>query len=243
KPRHAVVDPPRQLADFGMQRPSERDVHFLQAATDAEQRDAAGDAGFRQRQRDIVAKDIVGFMALMRLGPEPRRMDIGTGAGQDDAVDGIEQRTDIGDLGRAREHQRQRTCDFRDRAEIPLADHLGSKSVFDAMGVSNHTDDGPSHRSTFTISGKHILCPVAIPDQYAVLAQPRCYFRVKAWFASIGSPACNPAALSAVAAASSDPFSHGSFATMPRVTGSPSQPPKSSGQRPFGTTSTEIGPR
>src|SRR5882724_3906136 len=42
-----------------------------------------------------------------------------------------------------------------------------------------------------------------------------------------------PAGLSA-------PFHHGNFASIPRVTGSPSAPPKSSGHRPFGTTSAEM---
>ena len=47
QPRHAVVHAPGQFADFGMQRAAERDVHLLQAAADAEQRHAAGDAGLR----------------------------------------------------------------------------------------------------------------------------------------------------------------------------------------------------
>ena len=64
-----------------------------------------------------------------------------------------------------------------------------------------------------------------------------CYFRVKASLASIPSTPGKPAARSAVAAGLSAPFSHGNFAWIPRVTGSPSTPPKSSGQYPFGTTS------
>ena len=52
-----------------------------------------------KRQREVVAMDIVGFMPCVRLGLEPRRMNIGAGAGQHDAVDGIQQRPDIGDLG------------------------------------------------------------------------------------------------------------------------------------------------
>ena len=52
-----------------------------------------------------------------------------------------------------------------------------------------------------------------------------------------GSAVGNPAAFIALAAGSSAPFSHFNFASIPRVTGSPSGPPKSSGQTPFGTTS------
>src|SRR5260221_558405 len=56
------------------------------------------------------------------------------------------------------------------------------------------------------------------------------YFRVNASLASIASTPGKPAARSAVAAGLSGPFSHGNFAAIPRVTGSPSAPPKSSGQ-------------
>ena len=42
-----------------------------------------------------------------------------------------------------------------------------------------------------------------------------------------------------MAAESPAPLSHGNFAWIPRVTGSPSTPPKSSGQYPFGTTSAD----
>ena len=47
-----------------MQRAAEGDVHLLQAAADAEDRHAAGDAGLRQRQRDVVAVDVVGLVLV-----------------------------------------------------------------------------------------------------------------------------------------------------------------------------------
>ena len=146
QPRHAMVHAPGDFADFGMQRAAEGDVHFLQAAADAEQRHAAGDAGFRQRQRDVVAMDIVGLVPLMRLGLEARRMNIGAGAGQHHAVDRVEQGADIGDFGRTRKHQRQRARDVGHGAKVALSDHLCRETIFDAMGVSDHTDHGPSHR-------------------------------------------------------------------------------------------------
>ena len=67
-----------------------------------------------------------------------------------------------------------------------------------------------------------------------------CYFRVKTCLASIASPPCKPAAWSAFPAGLSGRFHHGNLASIPRVTGSPNGPPKSSGQKPFGTTSTEM---
>ena len=91
QPRHPVVHAAGQFADFRMQRAAEGDVHLLQAAADAEQRHAARDAGFRQRQRQLVALDVVGLVPGIRLGAEAGRMHIGARAGQHDAVDRVEQ--------------------------------------------------------------------------------------------------------------------------------------------------------
>jgi hypothetical protein len=45
QPRHPMVDAPRQLANFRVQRAAKGNVHLLQAAADAEQGNAACDAG------------------------------------------------------------------------------------------------------------------------------------------------------------------------------------------------------
>ena len=146
QPRHPMVHAAGQFADFRMQRAAEGDVHLLQAAADPEQRHAAGDTGFRQRQRQIVTLDVVGFVPGIRFSAETGRVHIGAGAGQHHAVDRIEQSADIGDIGAAREHQRQRARNLGHGAEISLSDHLGRKSIFDAVGVSDHADHRPSHR-------------------------------------------------------------------------------------------------
>ena len=130
-----------------MQRAAEGDVHLLQATADAEDRHATGNAGFRQRQRDVVAVDVVRLVLLMRLGLEPRRVHIGPRARQDHPVNDVEQRADVRNLGRAREHQRQRPGHVGDRAQIALSDHLRLEPVLDAMGIRDHPDHGPPHRS------------------------------------------------------------------------------------------------
>ena len=155
QPRHAVVHAAGDLADFRVQRTAEGDVHLLQAAANAEDRHAPGDAGLRQRQRDVVAVDVVGLVPLMRLGLEARRVNIGPRPGQNHPVDDVEQRGDVGNLGRAREHQRQRPRHVGDRAQIALSDHLRLKPVFDAMGVRDHPDHGPPHRSNSVVI---VLC-------------------------------------------------------------------------------------
>ena len=92
EPRHPVVHASGHFADFRMQRAAEGDIHLLQATADAEQRHAAGDAGLRQRQRHVVARDIIGLVRGDRGSVlKARRMDIGAGARQHDAVDRVEQ--------------------------------------------------------------------------------------------------------------------------------------------------------
>src|ERR1700722_7678546 len=74
-----------------------------------------------------------------------RRMNIGTGSRQHHAIDRVQQGADIGDFRGRRKHQRQRARDFGHRPEISFTDHLCGKSVFDAMGIPDHTDHRPPH--------------------------------------------------------------------------------------------------
>jgi hypothetical protein len=122
--RRAVIDAPGQVPDFRMQRAAIGDVHFLKATADAEQRHAAGDTGLDQSQRHGVARMVVRLAARVGVVPEQARMHIGARAGEQDAVDGIEERADVGNLRRAGEDQRQGAGGFRDRAQIALADAL-----------------------------------------------------------------------------------------------------------------------
>ena len=146
QPRHPVVHAAGQIADFRMQRAAEGNIHFLQAAADAEQRDAAGDAGFRQGQRHVVAMEVVGFVLGVGRGLEARRVNIGARAGQHDAVDHIQKRRNIGDVGGARKHQWQGARHLGDGAKVSFANHLDVKAIFDAIGIPDHTDYRlPSH--------------------------------------------------------------------------------------------------
>ena len=56
EPRHAMVHAARQLADLGVQRAAEGDVHLLEAAADAEDRQAARDARVDQRQSATASR-------------------------------------------------------------------------------------------------------------------------------------------------------------------------------------------
>ena len=125
-----------------MQRATEGDVHFLEAAADAEDRHAALDAGIDQRQGHRVALLVVGFVGGMRLGPEARRMDVGAGAGEQDPVDRAQQRLDVGDVRGAGEHQRQRPGDVRDRPHVALTHELDVVAVVDHTRIADHPDHG-----------------------------------------------------------------------------------------------------
>ncbi len=92
QPRHAMVHAPGRVADLGMQRAAEGDVHFLEAAAHTENRDAALDADLAERERQIVAALVVGFVAGVRLGLEAGGVDIRAAAGEQHAVDDLEAR-------------------------------------------------------------------------------------------------------------------------------------------------------
>ena len=151
QPRHAMVHAAGQFADLRMQRAAERHIHLLKTAADAEQRHAARNAGLDQLERDGVATSVVRLVRRMLVAAEMARMDVGAGAGEQNAVDGIEQRADIGDLRRAGKHQRQRPCGVGDRAQIALADPLRGEFALDGMGAADDADDG-AFRSHFRVS-------------------------------------------------------------------------------------------
>ena len=124
QPRHPVIHASRQFADFRMERAAESHVHLLQAAADAKQRYAPGDANFRQGQRQFVTMNIVRFVPQIRLGTEALRMNIGSCACQHHAIHHVQQCTDISDVGRARKHQWQCASHIGHRAQISLSDQL-----------------------------------------------------------------------------------------------------------------------
>ena len=123
-----------------MQGTAEGDVHLLQSPADAEQRNAARHAGLDQRERHGIAIPVVGFVPCMRLNAKIGRMDIGTPAGQQDAVDRPQQGVDVGDIGRAGKHQGQRARDLGDRPHVALAHELHIVPVVDDTRVADDTD-------------------------------------------------------------------------------------------------------
>ena len=171
--------------------------------------------------------EVEGFMPGIRLGAKARRVNVGASSGQHYAVDRIQQGPDIGDIGGSGKHQRQRARDFGHRAKVSLSDQLCRKSIFDAIGASDHTDHRPPHRLLSNLPPQ--IWPIMPASPHRInISRPgawlHCYFRVKTCFGSIASPRCKPAAWSAFPAGSSGRFHHGNLASIPRVTGWPNGP-------------------
>ena len=145
QPGHAVVHAPRQIANLGMQRTAEGNVHFLEAPTDTKERNAAGNAGLDQRQRHGVAIMVVGFVSRVGLDPEARRMDIGTCAGQQNPIDLPQQRFDVGNVRCAGKHQRQRLRHFGNGLQIALSNKLHIVPFVDDLGIPDHADHRLRH--------------------------------------------------------------------------------------------------
>ena len=141
QPRRAMIEAPRQLADFRMQRTAERNIHFLKATADTEHWHAARDAGLYQRQRERISTVIVRLAARMLLVPEVTGMDVGACAGEQYAVHGVEEDADIGDLRRACKHQRHGAGDLGDGAQITVRHALRGEPAFHQMRAANDADD------------------------------------------------------------------------------------------------------
>ncbi len=157
QPRCAVVHAPGQVADLGMQRTAIGDIHFLHAAADAEQRHAAHDADLDQRQGQRVARLVIRLVARIGILAEAARMHIGAAAGEQNAVDGVEQRADIGDLRRAGKDQRQRACDVRHRAQVALADALRGELALDQMRAADDADDRTFRHAAALPGGRRLF--------------------------------------------------------------------------------------
>jgi hypothetical protein len=91
----AVIPDARQVLNFGCERAAERDVEFLNAATDGEKRHAALQRAGDERQAGRVAAGIEGAVALLGLGSIERGMDVRAGATCQHAVDPVEDLVDV----------------------------------------------------------------------------------------------------------------------------------------------------
>src|SRR5262249_25970408 len=85
---------------------------------------------------------IVWLAARVDVVPEQAGMHIGARAGEENAVDDIKERADVGDLGRTGKHQRQRAGGLGDRAQITLAHPLRRILALHQVQAADQADDG-----------------------------------------------------------------------------------------------------
>jgi hypothetical protein len=97
----------------------------------------------------------------MHLMPEQAGMHVGARAGEQNAVDGLRERSDIGDLGRSGKHQGQRAGGLGDRAHVALADALRRELALHQMQAADDADDGFS-AVHFAASALRILLMLGI---------------------------------------------------------------------------------
>ena len=91
----------------------------------------------------------------MWIDTEMRRVDVGAATGEQNTVDGIQQGADVGHLGHAGKHQRQRTGDIGHRAQITLAGCLHGMAALDLARCRDYADDGFAHDAlAIAISGR-----------------------------------------------------------------------------------------
>ena len=114
--------------------------------------------GLGHGQRHLIAFPIVGFVVAMRFDIEKGRMNVGARAGEQDSVNGIDQRSDIGDVGCSGEHQGQGAGNFRHGQEILLPRHLGHVVITNEIPGADDADAGFRHHGYWFL-------PVAPADE------------------------------------------------------------------------------
>ena len=141
-----VIQPPWQIAGFGMKNTPEGHAELLDATAQAEDRHAPVDTGLCHGQRHRVPFPVIGFVARVRIDIETGRMNVGAGSGEEDSVNGVNQRGHIGDVGCSGEHQRQGAGDLRHGGKILLPCHLGHVVITEEMPGADDADERSLHR-------------------------------------------------------------------------------------------------
>ena len=142
---HAVVVAAGQVADFGMQRPAERDVDLLKAAADAEEGLATLHAGAHERQHHRVTAAVEGAVGGRLVLAVFLGVDVRAPAGEQEGVAGRDQ---FGDRDEGRiggDDERQPEGDLGHRGRVHRAAGMGRILVVDEVAVADDADDGTGH--------------------------------------------------------------------------------------------------
>jgi glyoxylate reductase len=136
-----VVEAALDVLQFRLERAAHHHVQLLEAAADAEQGHAPLQHLVDQLQRGGVAVVVIGLMRLGRLLAIMRRMHVGHRAGDDDAVEMIEQRVDFQRVDHRRDHDGRAQRHLGHGAHIFVADRVKQEAVI-LIGVRRQSDEG-----------------------------------------------------------------------------------------------------
>ena len=167
--RHAVVHPPRKVADLGMQRRAERHRDFLEPATETQDRLAALDRGADERQGHPVAVAVEGAMRLGRLFAVLLRVHVGPAAGQQEAVERVEKLVDRPRPGVGGKAEGHAVRDTRDGIGVHPAVRMGRVLVVEQVGIGDDADDRSACHASDVTGPRHRRLAPAPRDQ----ASPR----------------------------------------------------------------------
>ena len=144
----AMIESPRQLLDVLVQRPAERDVHFLETPAYREHRYPALQAAAHERQRGLVAVRVVQGAGTAGRRTVVAGQHVRRAAGEQETVDRVEQVV-VGDgASEGGDEERKRPRCRADRADVLLlADVVDA--VFDLEPARGDADDGTVHGTAF----------------------------------------------------------------------------------------------
>ena len=137
----AVVEAALVALEFGLQRAAHDDVQLLEAAADAEERDAALDGAGNEAQRELVARMVIGLMVGRGLLAVMRRMHVRDRAGHQDAVEPVEQRVEMQRVHDRGDHHRRAVRHLGHGAHIFVADRMVEEPVA-FVGIGGQADEG-----------------------------------------------------------------------------------------------------
>jgi hypothetical protein len=143
--RHAVIHPPRQFADLGVERATHGHVHFLEPAADAEEGLATLDAGPDERQGYGVAAAVVVAMCLGVLLAIFLGMDVGAPAGKQEPIAAFQKLPHAHVTRIGRDDQRQTASDLAHRGRVHRPARMGGVMVVEQMAVADNAYDRAGH--------------------------------------------------------------------------------------------------
>ncbi len=156
--RHAVIVPPRQVADFEIQRAAKGHVKFLKTAANRQQGLPRLDQRAHQRQGQLVALAIKGTVRFCRGFTVFLGVDVRPTTGKQKTVASRHEFLNRGHFRVRRHNQRHSVRDVAHSLAIHRARGLRGVLIIDQIAVSDDPDDRSLHvKPLFCPQSSHLL--------------------------------------------------------------------------------------